>query len=396
MKKLYIYILIIFAFLNSCEEEHHVIWDQEKLNEAKKFSEQIGTSAFMLYSGDSIVAAWGDTVTPTFIHSVRNSITSTIYAIYTGDDNGQNTDMTLEELGIDDSPDTLTKLQKQARVIDLIKSKSGINHAAAGELESTREDKFQKLGDSENIRKEIWAYNNWDYNALVTIFEQQTGTRLGDAFLKNVASPLGMQDINENTVIYSYERNLSEHPIIHFKLSARDMLKFGILCLNKGNWKGNQLVPVSYFNKIVSEFSRTGMEGLHSGQSYLWWVPFDKKTRELGLPNITYNADGLGHQQIMIIPEWKTVIVHKSNTNYHNGFIMWLGQRGFSKSDSLYIRDNFQLLQDEFIDFVVNGCKDPGNSENPICQSCNMVSDSDYQKLLKMIIEARIENDSDE
>ena len=45
-------------------------------------------------------------------------------------------DATLAQLGIDDRPHPLTALQQQATVLHLIKSVSGINHAAAGEIPS--------------------------------------------------------------------------------------------------------------------------------------------------------------------------------------------------------------------------------------------------------------------
>jgi hypothetical protein len=37
-------------------------------------------------------------------------------------------DQTLEQLGVDDSPDPLTKDERQARVVDLLRARSGIYH----------------------------------------------------------------------------------------------------------------------------------------------------------------------------------------------------------------------------------------------------------------------------
>jgi hypothetical protein len=48
---------------------------------------------------------------------------------------------TLEALGIDDRPDPLTALQKQATILHLLKSVSGINQAAAGEIPSMTAEK---------------------------------------------------------------------------------------------------------------------------------------------------------------------------------------------------------------------------------------------------------------
>ena len=325
MKLILFFVLSASLLFGSCNENHQTAWDAEKLDLARRFSEQMGTFAFILSTHDSIIAAWGDTVTPTDLHSARKSISSTIYAIYTGKGDGMlDLDKTLAELGIDDDPVPLTDLQKQAKVIHLLKSISGINHAAAGETESMRIDKDLALGTGPNVPGTRWAYNNWDYNTLIAIFEQQTGISEQEAFLNNIAGPLKMEDISENTVEYSNSPGLSIHSIIQYNLSARDMLKFGKLCLNRGNWEGNQIIPEAYFDNIVNDYTETGNQGTRSGHGYMWWVPFDKYARRMGIPKGTFYADGLGYQQIIIIPAWETVIVHKSNTNYRNGFFLWL------------------------------------------------------------------------
>ena len=38
-----------------------------------------------------------------------------------------------------------------------------------------QKDKDRRLGQAPNIPGTKWAYNNWDYNALTTIFMQETG-----------------------------------------------------------------------------------------------------------------------------------------------------------------------------------------------------------------------------
>lgn len=36
---------------------------------------------------------------------------------------------------------------------------------------------------------------------------------------------------------YQYEPNRSKYPAYHFRMSAHDMVLYGILCLNKGEWE---------------------------------------------------------------------------------------------------------------------------------------------------------------
>jgi CubicO group peptidase (beta-lactamase class C family) len=147
-----------------------------------------------------------------------------------------NLESTLAELGINDKPIPLTPLQQQAKVLHLIKSTSGINHPAAAEGGLMERDKDKRLGHKPNPPGTVWAYNNWDYNALTTIFEQETGLTIYEAFKEGIAEPLEMQDFNEKSVYYEYEKELSMHPKAGFKMSARDLAKFGQLYLNKGKW----------------------------------------------------------------------------------------------------------------------------------------------------------------
>jgi CubicO group peptidase (beta-lactamase class C family) len=235
-----------------------------------------------------------------------------------------------------------------------------------------------------------WAYNNWDYNTLITIFEKQTGLKEKDVFLEQIAVPLDMQDITDSTVLYHKDPTLSQHSSIEYNLSARDMLKFGLLCLHKGNWKGKQVIPQDYFDRITTDYVKTGVPGLRSGYGYMWWVPFDRVAKKFGIPEGTFSADGMGSQRIIIIPALETVIVHKANTNLRKGFLMWLSDSGYEESDSTFIKTNLDSLLIEFVNVIGIRCKEPDFTDNPICQECKMVSDEDFQALLKMIIDAKM------
>jgi CubicO group peptidase (beta-lactamase class C family) len=373
----------------SCHSQINNKWDLEKLQQAEDYSNQIGTFSFILMTDGKVIKAWGDTTTPTSIHSARKALSSTVYANYIGKGKGElDLDKNLAELGIDDYPDPLTELQKQAKILYLIKSTSGINHSAAGETEGMRNDKNFMLGSAPNVPGTKWSYNNWDYNALTAIFEKETGISEKEAFLKNIAYPLQMKDITDRTINYNQDTSLSIYSSIGYNLSARDMAKFGQLCLNNGNWDGKQLVPKEYFAKITSEYIKTGFQGLQSGHSYLWWVPCDDIAKEIGIPAGTYTASGAGNQHILIIPKWNTVIVHKTNTNLREGFFLWLNQKGYA--DSTYVLNNLTTIQDEYVDFVGNKCRLPENLDNEICKKCRTVNDADFRKLLTMIFESKI------
>ena len=288
-----------------------------------------------------------------------------------------NLETTLAELGINDKPNPLTPLQQQAKVLYLIKSISGINHEAAAEGGLFKKEKDKRLGHKPNPPGTVWAYNNWDYNALTTIFEQETGLTIYEAFKKGIAEPLEMQDFNENSVFYSADERLSVHRKAGFKMSARDLVKFGQLYLNKGKWNGKQIIPEEWIDRITDDYTITGNKLLGSGHGYLWWVPVDNKSREMGIPEGTYVASGFGNQRIVVIPYWDTVIVHQVNVIDCIVSVM-------KKQETTVKGAIIHLYM----------CKFPLFSLREDCQKCgltaNFYSDSGFVKILSRIIDARI------
>ncbi len=158
---------------------------------------------------------------------------------------------TLAELEIDDIH-PLTDAEKQAKVIHLLKSRSGVYHPAAAEtsaMAARRPERGSHAPDS------FHYYNTWDFNVLGTIFEQQTGSMIFDEFNERIAEPLGMQDFEPDKCFYTHEREHSQHPAYFFRMSTRDRARFGLLCLRNGNWNGTQLVPEDWVRNCMAEHS---------------------------------------------------------------------------------------------------------------------------------------------
>ena len=109
-----------------------------------------------------------------------------------------------------------------------------------------------------------------------------------------------MVDFIQSDVTYLYEP-VSVHPAYLFKMSARDMARFGLLYLRNGEWEDKQVIPQSWIEESTQGYSSTGPD---AGHGYLWWVT--KK-------GTAYRAGGLGGQLIIVIPKANLVIVHVSN-----------------------------------------------------------------------------------
>lgn len=285
-------------------------WDPQKLDAVVTAVRALSTDTLIIATDNTIVLSYGETDRRYNIHSGRKAILSTLVAQHLGDGSDQiRLDATMAELDIDDSPDPLSELQKTATVHNLLKSMSGINHKAAAEGGLFAE-KNRRLGYTDNQPGTIWAYNNWDYNTLTTIFEDRTGLSIGEAFKTGIAAPTGMVDFRERDVSYSRDRSKSQHKAAMFRLSGRDLLTFGELILNDGMVDGKRLIPEGWIDLITADYADTGKGGLSSGHGYLWWIP-DAST---GLPEGSFWASGLGNQSLFILPKWRTVIVHQADT----------------------------------------------------------------------------------
>jgi len=362
---------------NLARTEVNPVWDAEKLDEAFQFACELGSTSLIVATNGEIVKSMGELDKPLYLHSVRKALLSAIVGQYVGTDPNQiNLESTLAELKINDKPIPLTPLQQQTKVLHLIKSISGINHPAAGEAGLMEKEKDKRLGQKPNPPGTVWAYNNWDYNALTTIFQKETGLTIYEAFNKGIAEPLEMQDFNEKSVYYEYETELSMHPRAGFKMSARDLVKFGQLYLNKGKWNGKQIIPEEWIDRITDDYTTTGEKLLRSGHGYLWWVPVDIKSREMGISEGTYIASGFGNQRIVVIPYWDTVIVHQVNAIDCLVSVM--------KKHETSLKGAIRYLY---------MCKFPLFSLRKDCHECGTIGNfmgSGFAKIFSRIIDARI------
>ena len=186
-------------------------WSSEKLKRARKYSEAIGSAAVMVIVNGLILDQWGQTTRRFRSHSIRKSLLSALYGIHVQEGN-IHLSRTLHELEIEDVEPSLTPIEKQATVSDLLKVRSGVYHPALYESPSMAALRPRR---GSHLPGTFWYYNNWDFNALGTIFEQETRTRIFEEFKKRVAEPLQMQDFRVKDGTY-FRGPKSIHPAYPF------------------------------------------------------------------------------------------------------------------------------------------------------------------------------------
>ena len=97
------------------------------------------------------------------------------------------------------------------------------------------------------------------------------------------------------------------------KMSAQEQARFGLLYLNGGRWKGEQLVPAAWVaaatsnqvpaDLVLADTDRKSADG-RGTYGYNWWII--PATDEH--PAAAYTS-GLNHNVCMIVPDWDMVVV---------------------------------------------------------------------------------------
>jgi len=281
------------------------------LDEARALAESSRSGAVVAIYRGRVVAAWGAVDRPFMAHSIRKSLAGALYgqAVAAGT---LSLDATLATLGIDDEP-PLTTAEKGARVGDLMASRSGVYHAAAyaaADQDSARPPRGSHPPGT------FWFYNNWDFNALETIYEKVTGLDIYEAFARKIAAPLGMEDFTTAGQLRVLEPSQSHIPAHTFRISARDMARFGQLYLQDGRWNGTQIVPRDWVADSLRPHSDLG-DG--TGYGYLWWTYAGSSLGADRYPALhgrdVVMTRGTGGQALFLIPSADLVIVHRADTD---------------------------------------------------------------------------------
>lgn len=317
LKQIYFILIISILLLNNFaysqnpnknwEKYKHIEqsgFSKEKLALAKTYYDSLNSSAFLIIQNGKIAANWGDVNRRFILHSARKGILNSLYGIYS-ESGTIDLNKTIGELGINDK-DSLSELEKSAKIIHLLKVRSGIYHKAASEpswVDDYRPERNSVVPDS------IWFYNNWDFNVLGTIFEQLAQTSIYEAFYNDIAIPLQMQDYRIMDGEYYYELDYSTHPAYHLKMSARDLARYGQLFLQQGLWNDNQILSKKWVANSTYPTSKHGGGG-KIGRWYGWlW-----NVSEFYQGYKMYYAAGVGGQFLAIFPTEDLILVNLSNT----------------------------------------------------------------------------------
>ena len=289
-------------------------WSTPKLALAREHSKGLDTAAVMLVVNGKVLDEWGPTQYRFNIHSIRKSILNGLVGMAV-EEGKIKLGATLGELGIDDNAPALTDAEKRATVADLLKSRSGIYHPTLYESDAMAAARPARGSHAPGT---FWYYNNWDFNALNTIYEAQAKTSFYTAFATRLAQPLQMQDWRTQDGAY-FTGEASVHAAYPMHMSARDLARFGLLYLRGGQWGGKQLIPAAWIQQSMQSYSDRGVDG---GYGYMWWVEVDgRHLPSVRVPAGTFSAQGVGAHLVVVVPAYDLVVVHRVDTEDPSNYV---------------------------------------------------------------------------
>lgn len=143
----------------------------------------------------------------------------------------------------------------------------------------------------------------------------------------NAVAPGGAEEFIKNELLgrmnitqYHWEPAVSGLPksAAGSSILSRDMLKFGQLILNKGKWKGEQLIPEAYLARATTPSQ------INERYGFFWWV------EDFTVGGKTYHSfqgRGAGGQFIFMFPELDLVAVVTSHNKGMGEMLKTLPQR---------------------------------------------------------------------
>ncbi|MFN2566346.1 MAG: serine hydrolase domain-containing protein [Gemmatimonadaceae bacterium] len=292
------------------ESPESVGWSRAGLDSVRARLGTLATTGFMAVTGGRVLLEHGDVRAVSYLASVRKSVLSMLFGIAVASGT-VNLDRTLAQIGIDDVGG-LTPSEREATVRDLLSARSGVYHLASNpgdDLASAPPRGSQRRGS-------YYLYSNWDFNALGTNFEKETGRNIYDALESDLARPIGMEDFDRAAQRKSGDTTRSVHLAYHMNLSTRDMARIGYLMLREGNWAGRQIVPRDWVREStravtpVTEMNPARHREGPFGYGYLWWV-WDGPHAD-GPYKGAYTGLGAVGQQIAVLPTLDLVVAHKT------------------------------------------------------------------------------------
>ena len=255
-------------------------------------------NSFILVRHGYVVAEgwWSpyDANTPHILYSLSKSFTSTAVGLAISEGKLSLDDEVLKYFPEDAPPEPSVNL-KAMRVRDLLRMATG-NVAEAsfsGDLPWTRAFLAQPVPFKPGTH---FLYNSPATYMLSAIVQKVTGATVLDYLKPRLFEPLAID--NPTWVMSPQGFTAGAYGL---SLRTEEIARFGQLYLQKGNWRGKQLVPATWIEEATARQTANGSSpnsDWDQGYGYQFW-----RSR-----HNTYRGDGAFGQYCMVMPEYDAVV----------------------------------------------------------------------------------------
>ena len=295
-------------------------YSEEGLAALRRVLADSGSESLLLVHEGKVFFEWGDIRQKRVVHSMRKPLLHALIGIERA--NGcLDLDKSVGAYGIEERPPGLTPLERSATLRQVLQSRSGVYHPADAESESMDRSRPARGSHAPGT---FHYYNNWDFNVAGAIYARCAGRGIHEAFLEQIARPLGMLDYRGRIQAWpqgdqaipadadgfrTLDVARSRYGAYHFRMSAHDLALFGQLYLDQGAWKGRQIVPADWIAQGTRPVSITDEQyGLAYGELWNVLVPEDGDERP------SFYHTGVGVHMLGVYPKHRLVMVHRVNT----------------------------------------------------------------------------------
>lgn len=147
-----------------------------------------------------------------------------------------------------------------------------------------------------------YKYQSSDPSMVMQVLETAVPGTAREFIARELLKPLGISNFGWQDDVSGLPKSAAGS-----SMRSRDMIKWGMLVQNDGQWDGEQLLPADFVQKATSRI-HTNPQGTSYG--FFWWrheVNVDKKTYDLK------SGRGAGGQFIMMIDELNLIIAITSH-----------------------------------------------------------------------------------
>ena len=157
---------------------------------------------------------------------------------------------------------------------------------------------------------ERWAYSNV-FQLLMDVDSHASNRDFEAYFNEKLKNKIGMEGFWNFGAIFKI-----------YHSDTRSMARFGLLALNKGKWKDEQIISEKYFNESTGT-----SQNINPSYGYLWWLNGKSKFMVPGsqlvfqgylipeAPSDMFAALGASDQKLYVIPGKKMVIVRMGDAS---------------------------------------------------------------------------------